>query len=82
MATGIWSGCDVHARLSPKAGKLASEGSLEVQVNTALANLEFMPAATNTLDTTIAVSIDDGDEDNGGPLIGAYFGAPARSTRG
>jgi multiple sugar transport system ATP-binding protein len=37
MATGAWNGCDVHARLSPKAGKQAMQGSLEVQVNTALA---------------------------------------------
>lgn len=37
MATGAWNGCDVHARLSPKAGKQASEGPLDVQINTALA---------------------------------------------
>ncbi|MDH3389511.1 MAG: hypothetical protein OEN02_16595, partial [Gammaproteobacteria bacterium] len=41
------------------------------QVNTALANLEFIPGASNTLDTTIAVNIDDGDEDASGPLLGA-----------
>jgi hypothetical protein len=41
------------------------------QVNTALANLEFIPLASNTLDTAIAISIDDGDEDSSGPLIGA-----------
>ena len=41
------------------------------QVNTALANLEFSPVASNTLDTTVAISIDDGDEDSSGPLLGA-----------
>ncbi len=41
------------------------------QVNTALANLEFIPLPGNTLDTAIAISIDDGDEDNSGPLLGA-----------
>ncbi|MEQ9638704.1 MAG: Ig-like domain-containing protein, partial [Alphaproteobacteria bacterium] len=39
-------------------------------VNTALANLAFLPATENNQDTTIAVSIDDGDEDGGGPLTG------------
>jgi multiple sugar transport system ATP-binding protein len=37
MATGAWNGCDVHARLSPRAGKAAADGVFEVQVNTALA---------------------------------------------
>jgi len=41
------------------------------QVNNALANLEFSPVANNTLDTTVAISIDDGDEDSSGPLLGA-----------
>ena len=39
-------------------------------VNTALANLTFTPLTDNDLDTTIAVSIDDGDEDTSGPLTG------------
>ncbi|MEQ9640777.1 MAG: DUF4347 domain-containing protein, partial [Alphaproteobacteria bacterium] len=39
-------------------------------VNTALANLAFLPATENNQDTTIAVSIDDGDEDGSGPLTG------------
>ncbi|MCB1800626.1 MAG: tandem-95 repeat protein [Gammaproteobacteria bacterium] len=39
-------------------------------VNTALANLVFNPATDNDQDTTIAVSIDDGDEDTSGPLTG------------
>ena len=41
------------------------------QVNTALANLVFLPVASNTLDSAISVNIDDGDEDLGGPLLGA-----------
>ena len=41
------------------------------EVNLALANISFTPSPLNVLDTTISVSIDDGDEDNTGPLIGA-----------
>lgn len=36
MAIGQWSGTDVHARLSPKAGLSAGKGS-EIQVNTSMA---------------------------------------------
>jgi predicted outer membrane repeat protein len=39
-------------------------------VNTALANLVFNPNTNNDVDTTISVSIDDGDEDTSGPLTG------------
>ena len=39
-------------------------------VNTALANLVFTPNTNNDVDTTIGVSIDDGDEDASGPLTG------------
>ncbi|MGB5279554.1 MAG: DUF4347 domain-containing protein [Gammaproteobacteria bacterium] len=39
-------------------------------VNTALANLTFTPVADNEVDTSIAVAIDDGDEDASGPLTG------------
>ena len=39
-------------------------------VNTALANLAFSPVASNDLDTTILVNIDDGDEDASGALTG------------
>ena len=39
-------------------------------VNLALANLVFTPTVNNDVDTTIDVSIDDGDEDNSGPLTG------------
>lgn len=39
-------------------------------VNTALANVMFNPTASNVLDTTINVNIDDGDEDASGSLMG------------
>ena len=39
-------------------------------VNLALANLVFNPNTDNDLDTSINVSIDDGDEDASGPLTG------------
>ena len=39
-------------------------------VNTALANVAFLPAANNDQDTTLVVTIDDGDEDGSGPLTG------------
>ena len=39
-------------------------------VNLALANLVFNPSTDNDVDTTISVSIDDGDEDSSGPLTG------------
>lgn len=42
MAQGLWNGSEVNARLSPKAGMLAGEGTA-VQVNTALA-VAFDPA--------------------------------------
>ncbi|MFK8076128.1 MAG: LEPR-XLL domain-containing protein [Granulosicoccus sp.] len=38
-------------------------------VNTALANLEFLPAEDNDVNTSISVAIDDGD--GGGPLVGS-----------
>ena len=41
-----------------------------VNVNTALSNLVFIPAADNDQDTSISVLIDDGDEDGSGPLTG------------
>ncbi len=41
-------------------------------VNTALANLSFTPDASNALSTSISVSIDDGDEDSSGPLLGEF----------
>ncbi len=40
-------------------------------VNTALANLVFQPNPDNDQDTTISVTIDDGDEDASGPLSGS-----------
>ncbi len=39
-------------------------------VNTALANLVFNPTTDNDLDTTISITIDDGDEDASGALTG------------
>lgn len=39
-------------------------------VNIALANLVFNPAANNDRDTTISVNIDDGNEDGGSALTG------------
>ncbi len=42
-------------------------------VNLALANLVFTPTVNNDVDTTINVSIDDGDEDNSGPLTGTII---------
>jgi hypothetical protein len=39
-------------------------------VNLALASLIFTPNINNDVDTTINVSIDDGDEDGSGPLTG------------
>ena len=39
-------------------------------VNRALANLQFTPNAQNNTDTSIVVVIDDGDEDQSGPLVG------------
>ncbi|RBW50178.1 VCBS domain-containing protein [Marinobacter sp. F3R11] len=40
-------------------------------VNTALANLTFIPRPDNDLDLTVAINIDDGNEDGSGPLLGA-----------
>lgn len=42
-----------------------------VKVNTALANLVFLPTLNNDLDASISVDIDDGDEDASGSLTGA-----------
>ncbi|MDO6440946.1 VCBS domain-containing protein [Marinobacter sp. 2_MG-2023] len=39
-------------------------------VNTALANLTFIPRPDNDLDSTVAINIDDGNEDGSGPLLG------------
>ena len=39
-------------------------------VNTALANLAFIPRPDNDLDSTVAINIDDGNEDGSGPLLG------------
>ena len=39
-------------------------------VNTALSNLVFNPASNNSLDTSIDIVIDDGDEDASGALTG------------
>lgn len=40
------------------------------EVNAALTNVEFIPAPDNTESTTVSVSIDDGDEDASGPIVG------------
>ena len=39
-------------------------------VNQALASINFIPANTAITDSNISIVIDDGDEDNGGPLLG------------
>jgi hypothetical protein len=69
IGSGSLSGND-GATYNATTGVWTITGTV-AQVNTALANLEFIPTASNTLDTTIAISIDDGDEDGSGPLIGA-----------
>jgi len=69
VSTGSLSAND-GATYNATTGVWTITGSV-AQVNTALANLEFIPVASNTLDTTVTVSIDDGDEDSSGPLLGA-----------
>ncbi len=67
-ASGSLSAND-GASYSPVTGVWSITGTV-AQVNTALANLTFTPNADNDLDTSIAVVIDDGDEDASGPLTG------------
>ncbi|MGB5327632.1 MAG: cadherin-like domain-containing protein, partial [Gammaproteobacteria bacterium] len=69
VSTGSLSAND-GATYNATTGVWTITGSV-AQVNVALANLEFNPTANNTLDTTVAISIDDGDEDSSGPLLGA-----------
>ncbi|MDJ0833996.1 MAG: cadherin-like domain-containing protein [Gammaproteobacteria bacterium] len=58
------------ASYDPATGTWSITGSV-ANVNTALANLSFIPASDDDLETGIAVSIDDGDEDGSGPLLGS-----------
>ena len=67
-ATGSLSSND-GATYTSGNGEWTITGSVSA-VNTALANLAFTPLTDNDLDTSIAVSIDDGDEDTSGPLTG------------
>ena len=67
-STGILSAND-GATYNPGTGVWTIKGTV-ADVNTALANLVFNPTLTNELDTSISVSIDDGDEDGSGPLTG------------
>ena len=69
MSTGSLSAND-GAIYDATTGMWTVTGTV-AQVNTALANLVFVPTATNTLNTTVTISIDDGDEDSSGALLGA-----------
>jgi hypothetical protein len=51
------------------SGTWTASGSID-QVNRALQNVEFVPSGFAVGDTAINVSIDDGDEDASGPLLG------------
>jgi len=65
---GVLSAND-GASYNPATGEWTITGSV-ANVNIALANLSFTPLIANLQSTTIGVSIDDGDEDNSGPLLG------------
>ncbi|MDJ0776571.1 MAG: DUF4347 domain-containing protein [Gammaproteobacteria bacterium] len=67
-ATGSLSAND-GASYDAATGVWSITGTV-AQVNTALANLAFIPNPGNNVDSSIAVSIDDGDEDGSGPLLG------------
>ncbi|MBL4834231.1 MAG: VCBS domain-containing protein [Pseudomonas sp.] len=70
--------------LNPQIGQLSSSagGTYNIstglwtitgtvdEVNTALANLLFIPNPGNAPNSTLLISIDDGDEDGSGPLLG------------
>ncbi|ASJ75285.1 DUF4347 domain-containing protein [Granulosicoccus antarcticus] len=68
IETGYLSATD-GASYNSATGVWAVSGSV-AEVNTALANLVFIPTSNNDVDTTISVSIDDGDEDTSGALTG------------
>jgi hypothetical protein len=57
------------ATYNAASGTWTASGSIE-QVNRALQNVEFVPSGFIVGDTAINVSIDDGDEDISGPLLG------------
>ena len=67
-ATGSLSAND-GATYTPGTGVWTITDTV-ANVNTALANLVFNPTVNNEVDTTIAVNIDDGDEDLSGALTG------------